>query len=90
MSDLYKEFSPTDISEWKKLTEKELKEADINTLPLWKESDGFTARPAYFRQETEKLPMFGQTVRPLRFNQKNNDWLICADVRVENVEDANS
>jgi methylmalonyl-CoA mutase len=90
MPKLFEDFKVPSLDEWKKLTEKELKGKDINDLSLWLESDGFNARPAYFREETEKLPMYGQTIRPLRFDQQNNDWLICTDVRVENVEDANA
>lgn len=90
MSKLFEEFSAVEISDWKKLTEKELKGADINGLPLWLKSDGFSANPAYFKKETAKLPMYGQTIRPLRFNQKNNNWLVCGDVRVEDVSDANA
>lgn len=89
MSKLFESFIPTDDAVWKKLTEEELKGADINALPLWKESDGFSAHPAYFRSETEKLPMFGQTIRPLRFNQENNDWLTCCDVLVKDAAQAN-
>lgn len=90
MSKLFEEFSAASLSDWKKLTAKELKGANIDELQLWLASDGFQARPAYFREETQKLPMYGQSIRPLRFNQQNNDWLICADVRVEDVEDANA
>ena len=89
MSKLFEEFIPVDQSHWKKLTEKELKGADINGLPLWKESDGFSANPAYFRSETEKLTMYGQTIRPLRFNQENNDWFICTEVVVNDIAEAN-
>jgi len=87
MSQLFEEFEVPKLPDWKKLTEKELKGADIDQLNQWLASDGFQAKPAYFRAETEKLPMYGQSIRPLRFDQHNNDWLICTDVRVENVED---
>jgi methylmalonyl-CoA mutase len=90
MSQLFEEFKAPKLADWKKLTEKELKGADIDQLNQWLASDGFQAKPAYFREETEKLPMYGQTIRPLRFDQQNNDWLICTDVRVENVEEANA
>ncbi|MCB9186336.1 MAG: hypothetical protein H6601_06265 [Flavobacteriales bacterium] len=90
MPKLFEEFRAPSVDEWKKLTEKELKGKDIDNLSLWLESDGFEARPAYFREETEKLPMYGQTIRPLRFDQQNNDWLICTDIRVEDVEEANA
>jgi methylmalonyl-CoA mutase len=90
MSQLFEEFKAPKLTDWKKLTEKELKGADIDQLNQWLASDGFQAKPAYFREETEKLPMYGQTIRPLRFDQQNNDWLICTDVRVENVEEANA
>lgn len=90
MSQLFEEFKAPKPSDWKKLTEKELKGADINQLNQWLASDGFQAKPAYFREETEKLPMYGQTIRPLRFDQQNNDWLICSDVRVEEMGDANA
>ncbi|MCF8464873.1 MAG: hypothetical protein K9G41_08530 [Flavobacteriales bacterium] len=90
MSQLFEEFKAPKLSDWKKLTEKELKGADIDQLNQWLPSDGFQAKPAYFRAETEKLPMFGTTIRPLRFNQHNNDWLICADIRLENLEDTNT
>ena len=90
MSKLFEEFSAASLSDWKKLTAKELKGANIDALQQWLASDGFEARPAYFKEETRKLPMYGHTIRPLRFNQQNNDWLICADVRVEDVEEANA
>ena len=90
MPKLFEEFKAPSVDEWKKLIEKELKGKDINELILWLNSDGFSARPAYFKAETEKLPMFGQSIRPLRFNQKNNDWLICSDVRVDDVYQANA
>jgi len=90
MSQLFEEFKAPKLSDWKKLTEKELKGADIDSLNQWLASDGFQAKPAYFRADTEKLPMFGKTIRPLRFNQQNNDWLINADIRLENLEDANT
>lgn len=90
MSKLFEEFEIPSLEDWKKLTEKELKGKDINELNLWLESDGFQAKPAYFKAVTEKLPMYGQTIRPLRFDQQNNDWLICTDVRVEDIADANS
>lgn len=90
MSKLFGEFKTPSISDWKKLAAKELKGANIDELNQWLASDGFQARPAYFREETQKLPMYGQSIRPLRFNQQNNDWLICADVRVEDLEDANA
>lgn len=90
MPKLFEEFKVPSLDEWKKLTEKELKGKDINDLPLWLASDGFEAKPAYFREETEKLPMYGHSIRPLRFDQQNNDWLICTDIRVENVEEANA
>ena len=90
MPQLFEEFKATKLTDWKKLTEKELKGTDIDELKLWLESDGFQAKPAYFRSETEKLPMYGQTIRPLRFDSQNNDWLICTDVRVEDIEEANS
>lgn len=90
MPKLFEDFKVPSLDEWKKLTEKELKGKDINNLSLWLESDGFEAKPAYFRKDTEKLPKYGQTIRPLRFDQQNNDWLICADVRVEDVGEANA
>ncbi|MBI1288097.1 MAG: hypothetical protein GC178_11045 [Flavobacteriales bacterium] len=90
MPQLFKDFQVPTLADWKKLTEKELKGADIDQLGLWLQSDGFEARPAYLREETEKLPMYGQTIRPLRFDQQNNDWLICTDIRVEDVEEANA
>lgn len=89
MSQLFEEFNIPTVSDWKKLTEKELKGAQIDQLNLWLESDGFQAKPAYFREETAQLPMHGQSIRPLRFNQKNNDWLICAEVRLEDLREAN-
>jgi methylmalonyl-CoA mutase len=90
MPKLFGEFKTPSITDWKKLAATELKGTDIDQLHLWLESDGFEARPAYFRAETEKLPMYGQSIRPLRFDQLNNDWLICTDIRVETVEEANS
>ncbi|MFT5053693.1 MAG: methylmalonyl-CoA mutase, partial [Oceanospirillaceae bacterium] len=90
MPKLFEEFGAASLKDWKNLTEKELKGADINNLNQWLESDGFTARPAYFKDETEKLPMYGQTIRPLRFNQKNNDWLICAEVMVGDIGETNT
>lgn len=89
MSLLFKEFEKPSLEDWKKLTAKELKGADIDQLDQWLESDGFSAKPAYFREETEKLPMFGQTIRPLRFNQDNNDWLVTSDVLVDDIGEAN-
>lgn len=90
MSQLFEEFKAPKLTDWKKLTEKELKGADIDQLNQWLASDGFQVKPAYFREETEKLPMYGQSIRPLRFDQQNNDWLICTDVRVEDVQEANA
>ena len=90
MPKLFEEFGAASLEDWKKLTEKELKGADINNLDQWLKSDGFSARPAYFREETEQLPMYGQTIRPLRFNQNNNDWLICAEVMVGDIGDTNA
>ncbi len=90
MSQLFEDFKVPKLTDWKKLTEKELKGAKIDELNQWLVSDGFQANPAYFREETAKLPMNGQTIRPLRFDQQNNEWLICSDVRVEDLEDANS
>ena len=90
MPKLFKEFSSPSLGDWKKLTEKELKGANINNLDQWLESDGFKPKPAYFKEETEKLPMYGQTIRPLRFNQNNNDWLICADVMVGDIGQTNT
>jgi len=90
MPKLFQEFKAPPVADWKKLVSQELKGQDIDTLKLWLESDGFSAHPAYFRAETEKLPMFGQTIRPLRLDQLNNDWLIATDIRVETVEEANS
>lgn len=90
MSQLFEEFKKPKLADWKKLTEKELKGTDIDQLDLWLKSDGFQAKPAYFREETQKLPMYGHTIRPLRFDGQNNDWLICSDVRVEDMQDANS
>jgi methylmalonyl-CoA mutase len=89
MPKLFDEFEKPSVADWNKLVSKELKGSDIDASNLWLPSDGFQARPAYFRSEMEKLPMYGQTIRPLRHNQKNNDWLICADLRVEDVADAN-
>ena len=90
MSKLFEEFENPSITDWKKLTEKELKGKNIDELKLWLESDGFAAKPAYFREETEELPMFGQSIRPLRFDEQNNDWLVCSDVRVEDIGEANA
>jgi methylmalonyl-CoA mutase len=90
MSQLFKEFKKPKLADWKKLTEKELRGTDIDQLDLWLKSDGFQAKPVYFREETQKLPMYGHTIRPLRFDGQNNDWLICSDVRVEDMQDANS
>ena len=90
MPKLFEEFGAVSLDDWKKLTEKELKGADINDLNNWLASDGFEARPAYFKRETEKLPLFGKTIRPLRFNQKNNEWLICTDILVDDVAQANA
>lgn len=90
MSKLFQYFENPTAEAWKELTEKELKGKDIFNLNLWLESDGFSAKPLYTRAETEKLPMYGQTIRPLRFDQQNNDWLIATDVRVEDMDDANT
>lgn len=90
MPQLFEEFHAPKWADWKKLTEKELKGEDIAQLNLWLASDGFQARPAYSRAETEKLPMYGQSIRPLRFNQRNNDWSICADIRIQDLEEANA
>lgn len=89
MSLLFEEFNKPSLEAWKNLTSKELKGTDIDQLDLWLDSDGFSAKPAYFKEETEKLPMFGQTIRPLRFNQSKNDWLVTSDVLVDDIGEAN-
>jgi hypothetical protein len=86
---LFEGFSPSDLEQWKQLVTKELKGVGPEGLALWKASDGFKALPAYFREETEKLPLFGQTLLPLRFNQFDNSWLICAEVQAKNPKEAN-
>lgn len=86
---LFEGFSRADQKAWKQLVIKELKGVGPEGLALWKASDGFKALPAYFREETEKLPMFGQTIRPLRFNQSDNSWLISAEVQAKNPKQAN-
>jgi methylmalonyl-CoA mutase len=86
---LFEGFSPSDLEQWKQLVTKELKGVGPEGLALWKASDGYKALPAYFREETEKLPLFGQTLVPLRFNQIDNSWLICTDVYVKTAKQAN-
>lgn len=86
---LFEGFTPADVKAWKQLVTKELKGVGPEGLALWKASDGFKALPAYFREETEKLPMFGQTLVSLRFNQFDNSWLICDEVKVKTAKQAN-
>lgn len=86
---LFEGFAPSDVAAWKQLFTKELKGTDPDTLSQWQASDGFSAAPAYFRAEADKLPMHGQTIRPLRFNQVDNNWLICAEVKAKNPKTAN-
>lgn len=90
MPKLFEEFVVPSLDSWKKLTEKELKGVDISSLDQWLESDGVKPKPAYFKEETEKLPMYGKTIRPLKFSQSNNDWLICTDILVDDIGEANA
>jgi len=86
---LFEGFTPADVKAWKQLVTKELKGVGPEGLALWKASDGFKALPGYFREETERLPMFGQTLVQLRFNQFDNSWLICDEVKVKTAKQAN-
>ncbi len=86
---LFNDFKAPNEGDWRQLFTKELKGTDPDTLSQQLRSDGFEARPAYFRSEAEQLPMAGQTILPLRFNQHDNGWLICAEVQAKNPKQAN-
>lgn len=81
-SKLFTEFPPVTTSEWEDVIIKDLKGADYDKKLVWKTAEGFSVRPYYRQEDTDKLPGLG--LKPgefpyLRGTEKRGGWLIRQD-----------
>jgi methylmalonyl-CoA mutase len=86
-----KEMNNSDqlLDRWKNMLRKELGGKDLDGSDLWLGSDGFSTPPAPTYSEVSQLPLFGQNIASLRFNDRDNNWGSHAEIMVEDVRQAN-
>ncbi len=91
-NNLFSEFPPVSVKEWKEKIIKDLKGADYNKKLVWRTSEGFEVQPFYVKADTSGLKHI-QTY-PASFpylrgkNIDGNRWLINERIEVDNVDNA--
>lgn len=90
---LFDQFPPVTTEEWRAKVEADLKGADFNKKLVWRTNEGFNVQPMYRAEDikdlktTDSLPGEFPYVRGTR---TDNDWAICQEIVVEDVEAANA
>ncbi len=84
---LFQEFPPVSIEEWKQKIIKDLKGKPYESL-LWEAEEGIILEPFYKRENTPSIS-FLNYVSDLQRANTNNAWYNCGVVEVENTEQAN-
>jgi methylmalonyl-CoA mutase len=91
---LFTEFPPVSTKEWEDVINADLKGADYDKKLVWKTQEGFSVRPYYRQDDTDKLS--GLDAKPGEFPYRrgvdeSNDWLIRQDYcAYKSCEEANS
>jgi methylmalonyl-CoA mutase len=90
---LFKDFNPVTREQWKEKIIVDLKGADYNKKLVWNTHEGFAVEPFYMKEDIERLSY--KNILPGEFpyvrgkNVQNNNWLICQNIYVENITEAN-
>ncbi len=90
---LFSEFPPVSTQEWDDKIIADLKGADYEKKLVWRTIEGFNVRPYYRQEDLEELGYL--EVNPGEFpfvrgsKNKNNDWEVRQDIKVDDVAEAN-
>ena len=76
---LFEEFDQVTAAAWKQKIQVDLKGADYNDTLLWHTNEGITVRPFYHAEDAAEIA-----------NLPSNNWRICQQITVVNVEEANA
>lgn len=91
---LFSEFRPNTLQEWKDKVIADLKGADFDKKLVWRTNEGFNVQPMYRKEHREVLKNLDSLPGEfpfLRGNKKdNNDWFVRQDIKVNNIEEANA
>jgi methylmalonyl-CoA mutase len=89
---LFQDFPPVTISQWRSQIEKDLKGIPFERL-IWRSEEGFDVLPFYMKDDPAGKIISGSSPYEswLIVNDKNsNDWIIRQDISFETVEEANA
>ncbi len=90
---LFKDFNPVTTEQWKEKIILDLKGADYQKKLVWNTPEGFAVEPYYMKKDIENLSY--KDILPGEFpyvrgkNTKTNNWLICQNIYVEDLAEAN-
>jgi len=90
---IFNDFNPVVSEQWKEKIIIDLKGADFQKKLVWKTPEGFTVEPYYMRKDIENLSY--KEILPGEFpyvrgkNIKGNNWIICQNIYVEDITEAN-
>lgn len=90
---LFEEFPSVSTEQWEAVIEKDLKGADYNKKLVWKTAEGFNIKPYYRAEDLEALPLVDSKPGAFPYlrgtKKEGNDWVICQDVKVTDLKEAN-
>ncbi|MCI2121922.1 MAG: methylmalonyl-CoA mutase subunit beta, partial [Bacteroidales bacterium] len=79
---LFTEFPPVSTQEWESVIVKDLKGADYDRKLMWRTQEGFSVRPFYRKEDTDKLSGLDRAPGEfpyMRGTGESNGWLIRQD-----------
>jgi len=93
-SNLFEEFPPTGLNEWKRQIMEDLRGADYTKKLIWKTPEGFDVEPFYTSADLESLSYLTDTLPGeypfVRGNGKSeNKWEVCEEIHGENIKESN-
>ncbi len=89
---LFKEFPPVSVEEWKEKIVKDLKGADYNKKLVWRTPEGFEVQPFYVKSDNNNLNHIDTYPASFPYlrgkNITGNRWLINERIEVDKVDEA--
>lgn len=91
---LFEEFPPSNLEDWKKQIEKDLNGSDYSKKLIWKTYECFSVEPFYTEEDLENLSYLTDSIPGeypfVRGNsQSGNEWEICELISGRNINDSN-
>ncbi|MBN2682281.1 MAG: acyl-CoA mutase large subunit family protein [Bacteroidales bacterium] len=90
---LFNEFPPVSTEQWESKINADLKGADYYKKLVWKTLEGFPVNPYYRQEDLKKLDYLNVPVNTfpyVRAIKEDNNWIVRQDVKISNIDVANS